>query len=149
MRITKIRGKPMSHPMVKEQAVLILPRRRITNARPSLSERKPMESDAENPIRWKNATMLAPKPASFSASDPLTARQADRNAGVHDHIPISSQLCQIYAAINNMAGLFRNTSTENFCSSRLGDIELGVEARLIHAKIEPTNGPRQVRRKES
>jgi hypothetical protein len=54
----------------------------------------------------------------------------------------------MYAAMNSTADLFRKTSVENLCSWRRGNTLLGVEAKIIHASKKPTNGPRQVRRKE-
>jgi hypothetical protein len=51
MAMIRAMGRPKSQPMVKEQAVLMLPTMRITMVRPSLSERTPMEKDAVIPMR--------------------------------------------------------------------------------------------------
>jgi hypothetical protein len=53
----RIIEKPMSHPITKEQAVLMLATRRITEARLSLSERLPIEREANIPMRWNSPTM--------------------------------------------------------------------------------------------
>ena len=49
--IIRVVGRPISHPMKKEQKALVLATNRMTLARPTLSESVPIKRDAIIPIK--------------------------------------------------------------------------------------------------
>ena len=63
----------------------------MTAVRPKRSESQPAHKDALKPVRWKRAVSRAPPPVARPRSCPWRIREADRNEGVHAHIPRSSQ----------------------------------------------------------
>ena len=84
-------GAASIQPKPKEQALLtsIIPA--MTAVRPQRSESAPPTVEARMPMTWKRAESEAPRPAARSRAVPWTASAAAMKAGVHAHIPRSSQ----------------------------------------------------------
>src|SRR5439155_489541 len=62
-----------------------------TIRRPSPSESRPIELDATSPITWNAAETYDASSAALTEPAPETAKTAATKAGVHAHMPRSSQ----------------------------------------------------------
>src|SRR5712691_1991130 len=88
---TTATGRPMSQPKVSEHTALVAARPKRTIRRPSPSESRPIELDATSPITWKAAETYDASSAALTEPAPETAKAAATKAGVHAHMPRSSQ----------------------------------------------------------
>src|SRR5207244_3317575 len=84
-------GRPMSQPKVSEHTALVAARPKRTIRRPSPSESRPIELDATSPITWNAAETYDASSAALTEPAPETAKTAATKAGVHAHMPRSSQ----------------------------------------------------------
>src|SRR6266700_396274 len=67
------------------------PTTKTTIRRPSPSESRPIELDATSPITWNAAETYDASSAALTEPAPETAKTAATKAGVHAHMPRSSQ----------------------------------------------------------
>ncbi len=63
----------------------------MTAVRPQRSDSAPPVAEARMPMTWKMADSEAPRPAARSMLVPWNANAAAMKAGVHAHMPSSSQ----------------------------------------------------------
>src|SRR5574341_899244 len=104
------RGCPSSQPNVKEQAALEASSARLTPVRPQRSERAPDRLLERRPTRCIPAVRLAPTATATPGPAPEAAAHAARKAGVHPHMPSSSQAWNVYAQLISMPARLRRVS---------------------------------------
>src|SRR5204863_8158243 len=68
---------------------------------------------ATSPVRWKAAERYAASSTARIVPAPVAAKTAATKAGVHAHIPNSSQEWNVYPRIKRMAGRFFSRSEEH------------------------------------
>ena len=118
----------------------------ITVVRPNRSERWPAVEDATKPVRWKSAPSRAPPPVARARSCPWSMRDADRNAGVHAHIPSSSHEWKVYPAVRRSAAGLRRNSEANPWPARRGWTRFGMPHTVQTAATAPRTGPSEATR---
>jgi len=84
-------GAASIQPKPNEQALLTSIMPAMTAVRPHRSDSAPPAAEATIPMMWKTADSEAPRPAARSTVVPSKASAAATKAGVHAHMPRSSQ----------------------------------------------------------
>lgn len=128
--------------------MLVTARTTITRRRPSRSDSVPIEKHESRPTTWKMATIPAPDAAAVMLAAPASPMQAAMKAGVHAHMPWSSQLWKLYPQIRSMARLFFTISRMiGRAVARTGSA-ISVFLKVSQPRSQPASGPIQVNRKE-
>ena len=86
----------------------------------AIAESRPIEDEATSPVRWKAAERYAASSTARIVPAPVAAKTAATKAGVHAHIPNSSQEWNVYPRIKRMAGRFFSTAAPKRTPGRGG-----------------------------
>ena len=133
-------GHVVSQPITNDKQAPIAATWISTTRLPNWSAKRPIDTDANAPMRCIEATRYAPNWAVSPKLFPEMAIIAAKKAGVHDHIPNNSQPWNVYPAIKRHALRLRCNIVVTRRRLIRGWMLLGVDLKAYQEKIRPTKG---------